>query len=149
MRGVEITKDFDLGKIKLNLSKQLNEAGRIIREDHIARLERGLGVDGQQMTPLKDSTIEAKGFNQILVETRQMMNLVMKRATKTKQVVEIHPGRKKKYKGTDVTSAEVGLFHQEGSSNLPKREWFGISKNAEARGIRMVELYIDKQLKNA
>jgi hypothetical protein len=178
MRGVEITKEFDLRKIKLDLSKQLNDAGRIIRLDHTERLESGLGVNGERMTPLKENTIIAKGSDQILVDTGQMKLLEMKRATRTKQVVEIFPGRKKKYKGTNVTSADVGKLHQTGTSRytitpkkakflrfkttsgvvytkkvhhpgLPKREWFGISKKAEKRGIRMVELYIDKQLKNA
>ena len=45
--------------------------------------------------------------------------------------------------------SDVGSFHQEGAGNLPKREWFGITKKAEKDIIKMVELEIERQIKRA
>ena len=37
--NIDISKKFNLKKINLNLTKELNEAGKVIRLDHITRLE--------------------------------------------------------------------------------------------------------------
>ena len=58
--GVKVVKNFDLGKIKFDLSKELNLAGQIIRKDHFQRLERGKGVKGTNMRALKPATIKEK-----------------------------------------------------------------------------------------
>ena len=139
---------FDLKKLKLDLTKELNIAGQIVRSDHFQRLERGVGVNGS-MQPLADSTIKKKGHSQILVDTGKMRNLILNKANKIKQLVTLHPGKKQKRKG-GVTNADIGLFHQQGnpSNNLPKREWFGITKNAQLRAIKMIELKIDKIIRN-
>lgn len=142
----KIEMNFDLKKLKLDLTKELNDAGRIVREDHFQRLERGMGVNGR-MKKLKDSTIKRKGHDQILVDTGKMRNLVLNKASKVKQLVTLHPGKKQKRKG-GVTNADIGLFHQQGGTRLPKREWFGITKKAEKRAIKMIELKIDKILRN-
>ena len=47
--SLNITKNFDLKKIKFDLTKELNIGGFIVRQDHIDRLDRGLGVDGRAM----------------------------------------------------------------------------------------------------
>ena len=59
---ITVKMDFDLRKINLDLSKELNLAGQIISKDHFTRLERGQDANEKQMTPLKDATIERKGF---------------------------------------------------------------------------------------
>lgn len=143
--SITLEKNFDLGKFNADFSKELNLFSQIIREDHGKRLQRGEGADGKQMKSLKDATIEAKGFNQILVNTGEMSNLVSTKATKTKQEVIINPGAKKK-RGK-VTNQELGQFHQEGAGDLPKREWFGISKDASRRGMKLMELRLDKELR--
>ena len=38
--------NFDLNKINLDLSKELNRVAQLIRKDHHQRLEKGDGVDG-------------------------------------------------------------------------------------------------------
>lgn len=141
---IDISKKFNLSKINLNLSKELNEAGKIIRKDHVTRLEKGMGVDGSRMEELSDSTIEAKGFDQILVNTGKMRNLEIKRATKKNQRIEIFPSTKATRKG--VSNQEIGYYHQEGDG-VPKREWFGISLNAENKAMRGIELKIDRILR--
>jgi len=145
---IKVTKNFDLGKINLDLHKELNLAGQIIREDHNKRLQSGKGVDGSGMTPLKDATVKAKGFDQILVNSGSMGLLVIDKATTVNQEVNIHPGNKRKRK-SGVTNQELGGFHQDGAGNLPKREWFGISKEAEAKSDKLIFLRINRIIDNA
>ena len=92
--GVKVVKKFDLSRIKFDLSKELNLAGQIIRKDHFQRLEKGQGVNGNKMEELKPATIKRKGSSKILVDTGKMRNLVIKKANKKNQVVEIFPGKK-------------------------------------------------------
>ena len=141
-QAITMTKNFDLKKINLDLTKELNLAGQIIRKDHFERLEVGLGVSGSMIPSKKTS-------GKTLVNTGKMRKLIIKRATKQNQSVEIHPGRKQVYPGTDVTMSDVGGFHQSGAGNLPKREWFGITKKAEQKIMKMVNLEIERQIKSA
>ena len=144
--NIDIRKKFNLGRVNLKLTKELNEAGRIIRKDHVTRLERGMGVDGNRMQELADSTIEAKGFDQILVNTGKMRNLEIERATAKKQEVILYPGKKEK-RGK-VTNQQIGGFHQRGDG-VPERKWFGISQDVEKKAMKAIELKIDKVLRNA
>ena len=173
--NIRIDKKFDLKKIKFDISKELNLGGFIVRQDHIDRLDRGLGVDGRSMTPLSPNTVASKGHSKILVDSDKMRRLNVKKATKQKQIVTISPGDKRKYPGTSVTQKDVGKFHQAGTSpytitpktakslrfqtadgivytkkvnhpGLPKREWFGISKTVEGRVLKMVENRINREL---
>ena len=147
--SVTVEMDFDLKRINFNFSKELNKVGEIIKRDHYQRLERGEGVDGSQMKSLSPNTTSAKGNNKILVDTGQMRNLVIDKASKTNQAVVIHPGEKRRYKGTSVTMSDVGGFHQKGNTNLPKREWFGISNDANQRSERLMEERIEQELRRA
>ena len=140
--AVTVTKNFDLNRINLDLTKELNTSGQIVRKDHFQRLEQGLGVKGV-LTPSKKAT------GKTLVRTGKMRNLVVDKATKAKQQVNIHPGEKQTYPNSNVTMSDVGSFHQEGAGNLPKREWFGITNKAEKDIMKMVELEIERQIKRA
>ena len=140
--AITVTRNFNLNKINLDLTKELNTAGQIVRKDHFQRLEGGLGIKGA-LTPSK------KAIGKTLVRTGKMRNLVVDKATKVKQEVNIHPGEKQTYPNSKVTMSDVGSFHQEGAGNLPKREWFGITKKAEKDIIKMVELEIERQIKRA
>ena len=137
-----MTKNFDLKKINLDLTKELNQAGRIIRTDHFKRLDRGQGVSGPMIPSQKTS-------GKTLVNTGKMRKLVIDEATKMNQEVVVHPGEKQTYKDTDVTMSDVGGFHQFGAGNLPVREWFGITKKAEKRIVKMIELEIGREIKRA
>ena len=144
--AITVTRNFNLNKINLDLTKELNTAGQIVRKDHFQRLEGGLGIKGA-LTPSK------KAIGKTLVRTGKMRNLVVDKATKMNQEVNIHPGEKQVYvvngKPTKVTMSDVGSFHQEGAGNLPKREWFGITVKAEKDIMKMVELEIERQIKRA
>lgn len=141
-QAITMTKNFDLKKINLDLTKELNLAGQIIKEDHFKRLDRGQGVSGPMIPSQKTS-------GKTLVNTGKMRKLVIDKATKMNQEVVVHPGEKQTYKGTDVTMSDVGGFHQFGAGNLPVREWFGITKKAEKRIVKMMELEIEREIKRA
>lgn len=141
-QAIVVTTDFDLNKITLDLTKELNRAGEIIHEDHFQRLERGQGVKGA-LVPSK------KASGKTLVNTGKMRNLVTKKATKQKQEVNLYPGRKQTYPGTNVTMSDVGEFHQFGAGNLPVREWFGVTTTTEKRIVKMLELEIERQIRRA
>lgn len=145
--AIKIDKKFNLKKIKFDLSKELNLAAQIIKKDHFQRLEKGVGVNGSKMESLKPATIKRKGSNKILVDTGKMRNLVIEKANKKKQRAVIHPG--KKAKRGKVTNQQIGFYHQKGKGNLPVREWFGISKQAELDSIKMVEMRIEQELNRA
>ena len=140
--AITVTRNFNLNKINLDLTKELNTAGQIVRKDHFQRLEGGLGIKGA-LTPSK------KAIGKTLVRTGKMRNLVVDKATKVKQEVNIHPGEKQTYPNSKVTMSDVGSFHQEGAGNLPKREWFGITVKAEKDIMKMDELQIERQIKRA
>ena len=141
-QAITMTKNFNLKKINLDLTKELNLAGQIIKEDHFKRLDRGQGVSGPMIPSQKTS-------GKTLVNTGKMRKLVIDKATKMNQEVVVHPGEKQTYKGTDVTMSDVGGFHQFGAGNLPVREWFGITKKAEKRIVKMMELEIEREIKRA
>ena len=141
-QAITITKNFDLRKITLDLTEELNRAAEIVKVDHFERLEKGQGVKGALQRSEKKS-------GKTLVESGKMRNLVIEKATKENQEAEIHPGEKQKYPGTNVTMSDVGGFHQRGEGNLPVREWFGITKNVEKRIMKLAELEIERQIKRA
>jgi phage gpG-like protein len=141
-QAITVTKNFDLNKITLDLTKELNRGAQIIKVDHFQRLEKGQGVRGM----LKPSK---KKSGKTLVESGKMRNLVIEKATKQKQEAIVHPGEKQSYPGTSVTMSDVGGFHQTGAGNLPVREWFGVTTKAEKDIMKMVELEIERQIKRA
>ena len=141
-QAITVTKNFDLNKITLDLTKELNRSAQIIKEDHFQRLEKGQGVKGTLQRSEKKS-------GKTLVESGKMRNLVIDKATKQKQEVNIHPGEKQKYPGTKVTMSDVGGFHQRGEGDLPVREWFGVTKKVEKRIMKMAELEIGRQIQRA
>ena len=141
-QAITLTENFDLNKITLDLTEELNRGAQIIKEDHFQRLEKGQGVRGM-LKPSKKKT------GKTLVRSNKMRKLVIDKATKQNQEANIHPGEKELYPGTSVTMSDVGGFHQSGAGNLPVREWFGITTKAEKRIMKMVELEIGRQIKRA
>jgi|TARA_R100001530_G_scaffold59602_1_gene43179 phage gpG-like protein len=141
---MKVEMNFDLKRIRLDLSKELNLAAQIIRKDHTDRLNNGVGVNGSKMKALKTGQTAP-----ILIDTGKMKNLVASKATKKNQVVTINPGVKQTYPGTNVTMSDVGGFHQSGAGNLPRREWFGITKEVEKNILQMVDARISQEIRRA
>jgi len=141
---MKVEMNFDLRRINLDLSKELNLAAQIIRKDHTNRLNKGLGVNGSKMEPLKTGQTAP-----ILIDTGKMKNLVASKATKKDQVVIINPGEKQTYPRSNVTMSDVGGFHQTGAGNLPRREWFGITEKVEKNILQMVDARISQEIRRA
>ena len=147
---INISKSFNLKKIKFDLSKEINEAAKAVVKDHDKRLSFGQGVDGKMMAKLRPSTIKSKRFKGYakprvpLYATGTMKNIrIDKKATRTSQEARLTPPKSR------IEPDPIGVFHQEGSGILPKREWFGITKKMEKDLIRFVEIKINRILKNA
>jgi len=144
---IKITKNFDLSKIRLDLTKELNLAAQILKKDHFQRLEKGIDANGKRLKPSQKVELGLGG--KTLVESGQMRNLVIKKATKSKQVASLAPGSKRPYKGKNVTPADVGYYHQTGSGRLPKREWFGVTNKTAKDILKMIEMAIEREIRNA
>ncbi len=147
--SVTVTKNFDLGKINLDLSRELNEAADIVVLDIENGIKYGRDITGSPMTKLQPDTIadkRKKGYESprtALFATGTMKKVYIpksKRANKTRQVVEIIAAKKRD---------DVGVYHQKGGGNLPKREWFGISKTAEKRAFNLLEMRVEQELRRA
>ena len=147
--GLRVEKNFDLGKIKLDLSKELNMSADIIILDIENGINYGRDINGTKFKKLAPSTIRGKRLGgsktpRIALSDKEIMKKVYvpsgKRATQSNQSVEIIPPKKR---------ADIGVYHQTGNPVLPKREWFGISKTAESRAFKMIELMIEKEIRDA
>ena len=144
---IDISKKFDLNKISFDLSTEINESAKAIVKDHDKRLSFGQGVDGKPMQKLRPFTIiekRIKGYAKPrvpLYATGTMKNIrIDKKATKSQQEARLTP---------PLSRLEIGAKHQSGEFNLPKREWFGITKNVEQELLRSMEIRIEKILKRA
>mgnify|MGYP006865014394 FL=1 len=156
--SVTITKNFDLGKIHFDLHKELNLAGGIVMKDIADNVKNGTDIKGSTLQPLKKATIKAKKAKgsphptRALYDTGRMAGKgsvkgvggrgvhITDRATKTKQQVTLSTAQDRK---------DIGGYHNEGGGNLPKREWFGISKKAEEKAFKMMRMRIDRIIDNA
>ena len=175
---IKIEKYFDLKRINLDFHKELNRVGEDVVKDHIDRLNGGQGVDGRQLKSLTPSTIHAKKHKGSpnprtpLVDTGMMKKIyVNKKATRTDQETTIIPAKKRAkigaihQEGTKPYSIHVkkakalgALFNSRGDMYFsksvdhpghPKREWFGLTKKIEAKADRLMQLALERKLRNA
>ena len=144
---IDISKKFDLNKISFDLSTEINESAKAIVKDHDKRLSFGQGVDGKPMQKLRPFTIiekRIKGYAKPrvpLYATGTMKNIrIDKKATPRDQEARLTPPKSR---------IEIGAYHQKGSSMLPQREWFGVTKKAEKELLRGMKIKIDRILRNA
>ena len=153
-RAITVTKNFNLNKITLDLHKELNLAGGMVIKDIVKKNQSGLDINGKAIKPLSPNTIAAKsGSNpsRALYDTGLMIGrgsvkgvggrgpYLSKKADKTNQETIISVAKDRE---------SIGVYHNEGMG-LPKREWFGISKDAIRDIMRMVELRIEDRIKRA
>ena len=127
----------------------MNEAADVVVLDIEDGIKAGRDITGSPMTKLQPDTIadkRKKGYESprtALFATGTMKKVYIpksKRANKTRQVVEIIVAKKRD---------DVGVYHQKGGGNLPKREWFGISKTAEKRAFNLLEMIVEQELRRA
>jgi len=153
-RAITITKNFDLNKISLDFTKELNLSGGMVIKDIVKKNQSGLDINGDTIKPLRQNTIAAKRGSdpsRALYDTGRMIG-----RGSVKGVGGRGPYLSKKAKKTDQETTvsvakdreSIGVYHNEGMG-LQKREWFGISKDAIKDIIRMVELKIEDRIKRA
>ena len=153
-RAITITKNFDLNKISLDFTKELNLSGGMVIKDIVKKNQGGLDINGSTIKPLRPNTIAAKRGSdpsRALYDTGRMIG-----RGSVKGVGGRGPYLSKKAKKTDqetiVSVAKdresIGVYHNEGMG-LPKREWFGISKGIIKDIMRMIELRIEDRIRRA
>ena len=142
-----VSTNFDLKRINLNLSREINDAADIIVSDIKSGIQYGRDIEGKPFTKLNPATITAKRLSgsktprMILSDKEKMKKVyVSKKASKSSQSAEIIPPKKR---------SDVGVYHQEGKGTLPERIWFGVSKTAEKKAMDMMELRIEQEIRNA
>ena len=147
---IDISKAFNLKKIKFDLSKEINEGAKAIVKDHDKRLSFGQGVNGKMMAKLKPSTIKSKRLKGYakprvpLYATGTMKNIrIDSKATRLKQEARLTPPKSR------IEPEPIGAFHQAGSGNYPSREWFGVTEKIEKDLLRAMSIKIERILKNA
>jgi len=173
---VSVEKKFDLSKIRLDLSKQINMFADSVILDHKKRLSNGQDIHEKPFKKLSPSTIHSKR-NKNLPKPRTplygegiMLNVYsVKKATRSNQENIIIPPKKRSkvaayhQQGTGPytirprTSRYLGpLFSSSGQKyfarevnhpGLSKREWFGITKTQEKKGLQLIELAIERLLR--
>jgi hypothetical protein len=142
MIDMKITKDFDLGRVSLDLSKELNDGIDIIADDINKGIEEKQQF-GKAFPDNAESTEKKKGFNHPLKDTGLMKDpdrMIKKKATRTRQVAELYPNERR---------ANIAYWNQNGTDRIPRRPFWGISEDAKKRIFRLVERRIDKALRDA
>ena len=139
---LNVTKNFNLRNIKLDLSRELN-----VSIDYIAAdIERGIDQSrqfGKGFVPNAEFTIKKKGFDHPLKETgnmKKVSNMVKTKATKTRQVATLRPS------ADNLDKAEYNNF---GTKTIPARQFWGISEDSEKEALAFAERKIMEELKNA
>ncbi len=158
--NLSVTKKFNLNKINLDLSKDINIAAQTVVQDIKLANSKGLSIKYKPIKPLKESTIKKKAKkgssspSRALFDSGRMVGsgskagvggrgpYLKKKATSTRQIALISPSEDR---------AEIGSYHQFGNKarNLPARPWFGISTVAEKRIEFAFKSKLAKIIKNA
>lgn len=173
MLELNVTKNFDLKKMKFDLSKQLNTAALIIKADIQEKIDQHRQIDGAKSKPLHPWSLE--GGNRPPFKGgggQSLRNVGIRKATPNKQQAVVFPAKRrtKPLKGFPSGIAEVqqkgvkikvtpkmrGYLHSQGKHlksdtkfiKIPARPWFGISKEAEAKAMIVAEEEIKRRLKN-
>ena len=141
--NMKMTANFDLGKIKLDLHRELNQGIDVVADN----IQEGVDNGIQFQRPLKankDSTLKQKkrlgqGSKPLIAEgiLRDESKMQRTDATTTKQEATLRPpaGREK-----------VSFWNQEGTPNIPSRPHFAISIKAEAKVDKIIDTKIRKAI---
>ena len=132
-------------KMALKVARVLNLAADIIvgdMKDGITKHSED--IHGREFAKLSPNTIASKkkkgqSSKPLLAEGKMKEVYVRSRANNKKLVAVIGVNKR------DRLGASVG--HNEGSGNLPKREWFGVSKRAEKKCVKLARKMIKKELR--
>jgi len=161
---------------KLDLTREINLMADSVVADHKKRGKFGIGINNKKMKRLKASTIHskrAKGSSKPrtpLYDTGTMTDVsVVSRATRQRQRAKIVPPKSRQdigvyhqngtrpYTIKPRTANVLGpIYNNRGGTyfakevrhtGVPKREWFGITKEQEQKGLRRIARKIDMALR--
>ena len=136
-----------LKTMSVDLSKELNMGAGIVVKDMKDRISQGKDIKGSSFEPLKESTKVSKrrkGYARPdlpLVATGMLSGIFGKNGAYLK--TRATPNKQEAIISAPNSKPPYGIYHQEGSG-VPKREWFGISGEANKKIIDMMKLRIEK-----
>lgn len=142
MIELSITKNFNLKNIKFDFSKELNEGIDVVATD----IEKGIQKGIQFGKPFKrnaEKTIKRKGFDHPLKDTGLMMNpnqMIKGKASINRQISTLLPNEDR---------IDIGYWNDRGTDRIPRRHFWGISKNAEKIIMTKMAARMDQELRKA
>ena len=142
MMEMSVQANFNLNRIKLDLTDELNDGLDIIAKD----IESGIKRGAQFNKPFKrnaEKTVKKKGFDHPLKHTELMMDakkMIKDRARKSRQEAILMPNERRQ---------DIAAWNQEGTDHIPPRPFFGISKDAERKIILNAKQKIEREVKYA
>lgn len=153
MIQTKVVKTPNFGAFRLDLTRELNDAAKIVKLDIQTKMKDGKDYRGETLAPLADSTVQRKRKSKnaktranaekpMLATENLLRNQNIVKATKQKQSVEIYIG---------PTREEIYGYHADGpdhNSNLPVRETFGLADNLGDKIDQMVINNIERMLRN-
>ena len=134
---LKVTKNFDLSKLKIDLSQELNVGIKLIQSNIAEGIHKG-GNFGRAFQRNAESTIKRKGFDHPLRETGLMMNptsMMVSKASRSRQRATLLPNENR------IT---IAYWNQNGTATIPSRFFWGISEHTENRIMNFVEKKIDR-----
>lgn len=139
---MDITKNFNLKNISLDLSREMNVSIDYIASDIEQGIDQGRQF-GKNFLPNAEKTVKKKGFNHPLKETG-----IMKNANKMDKT------RAKEYdKAAILAPSEENLdkvaYNNYGTDTIPARQFWGISEDAEKKSLAFAEQKIERELRDA
>jgi len=139
---LNVTKNFNLNNISLDLSRELNIGIDMIAADIEQGIDQGgnMGKSFERNAPM---TIKKKGFDHPLLETGNMKNadkMIKSKATKTHQTATLKPS---------PNNINKVVYNNFGTPTIPKREFWGISKDSEKKILAAVNQKLEREINNA
>ncbi len=140
-----VKKSFDFNNVP-SVHKLVNRVAQIIVKDVKDGVAKGVDINDNNFDPLKPSTIKAKKSRGSKTPTKPLLD-THRMAGKSggKGIYLDQRASKGKHRATIKIPADrqyVGGVHNEGLGDMPKREWFGISKRAVKRADKMVKEFM-------
>jgi len=116
-----------------NFSSFLKEVGQNLESSTKLRFNKGTDPDGNEWKPRSEK------YKEYLRKKRRLNNKVLVLTGQLQKSISYAYDSKEVNIGTDI---DYGVFHQEGSGHMPKREFLGISSDDEQKIEKIVEKHI-------
>ena len=129
--GIPVRWDLNLKKT-LGGERFMKILAGVVVKDIKSGLTTGRDINGRSFKKLKSSTVRQKKkrgqTGKPLIATGMMKKLPPVTAKQGKAIISVAKQRD-----------DIAVYHSTGSGDLPKRDWFGVSKKAERKLDRAVK----------